>query len=40
MKKMELAVRNVMHGELVKHRDALANPQVQELYRYLPELAE
>jgi hypothetical protein len=36
---MELTVRYVIHGESVKHRDALANPQVLELYRYLTELA-
>jgi acetoacetyl-CoA synthetase len=40
MKKMELAVRNVIHGEPVKNRDALANPKVLELYRDLPELEE
>ena len=38
MKKVELAVRNVIHGEPVTNRDALANPQTLELYRDLPEL--
>ncbi len=38
MKKVELAVRNVIHGEPVKNRDALANPEALELYRDLPEL--
>jgi acetoacetyl-CoA synthetase len=38
MKKVELAVRNVIHGEAVKNRDALANPETLELYRDLPEL--
>jgi acetoacetyl-CoA synthetase len=38
MKKVELAVRNVIHGEPVTNRDALANPQALELYRDLPEL--
>jgi acetoacetyl-CoA synthetase len=40
MKKVELAVRNVIHGEPVKNRDALADPEVLELYRNLPELEE
>jgi acetoacetyl-CoA synthetase len=40
MKKVELAVRNVIHGEPVKNRDALVNPEVLELYRFLPELDE
>jgi len=38
MKKVELAVRNVIHGEPVKNRDALANPGALALYRDLPEL--
>jgi acetoacetyl-CoA synthetase len=38
MKKVELAVRNVIHGEPVKNRDALANPEALALYRDLPEL--
>ncbi|MGE4544688.1 MAG: acetoacetate--CoA ligase [Pedobacter sp.] len=38
MKKVELAVRNVIHGEPIKNRDALANPEALELYRDLPEL--
>jgi acetoacetyl-CoA synthetase len=38
MKKVELAVRNVIHHEPVKNRDALANPEALELYRDLPEL--
>ena len=40
MKKVELAVRNVIHGEPVKNLDALANPAALELYRNLPELEE
>lgn len=40
MKKVELAVRNVIHGEPVKNRDALANPEALELYRNLPELMD
>jgi acetoacetyl-CoA synthetase len=35
---VELAVRNVVHGRPVKNTDALANPQVLELFRGLPEL--
>ena len=38
MKKVELAVRNVIHGKPVTNRDALANPQALELYRDLPDL--
>jgi acetoacetyl-CoA synthetase len=37
-KKVELAVKKVIHGEEVKNKDALANPAVLELYRNLPEL--
>jgi acetoacetyl-CoA synthetase len=36
----ELAVRDVVHGRLVKNRDALANPEALELFRNLPELQE
>ncbi len=35
---VELAVRSVIHGEVVKNTDALANPQALEYYRDLPEL--
>ncbi|MCF4996402.1 acetoacetate--CoA ligase [Pseudomonas syringae] len=35
---VELAVRNVVHGEKVKNTDALANPQALEQYRDRPEL--
>jgi acetoacetyl-CoA synthetase len=38
MKKVELAVKNVIHGEPVLNRNALANPEALELYRDLPEL--
>jgi len=37
---VELAVRNVVHGEPVKNTDALANPQALEQFRDRPELAE
>jgi acetoacetyl-CoA synthetase len=40
MKKVELAVRSVIHGEEVANKDALANPEALELYRDLPELQE
>ncbi len=40
MKKVELAVRQVIHGEPVRNRDALINPEALELYRDLPELRE
>jgi len=37
---VELAVRNVVHGQPVKNTDALANPEALELFRDLPALAE
>lgn len=37
---VELAVRNVVHGNAVKNTDALANPQALELYRDLPQLKD
>ena len=37
-KKVELAVREAIHGRPVVNRDALANPNSVELYRDLPEL--
>ena len=37
---VELAVRDVVHGRPVEHRDALANPEALELYRDLPELVQ
>jgi acetoacetyl-CoA synthetase len=38
MKKVELAVKNVIHGKPVLNRDALANPKALDLYENLPEL--
>ena len=35
---VELAVRKVIHGELVKNREALANPEALDLFIDLPEL--
>lgn len=35
---VELAVRQVVHGQKVKNTDALANPQALELFKDLPEL--
>jgi len=37
-KKVELAVQKMIHGEEVKNKDALANPDALELYRDLPPL--
>ncbi len=37
---VELAVRNVVHGEPVKNTDALANPEALEHFRQRPELAD
>jgi len=39
MKKVELAVRNVIHDKPVTNKDALANPQALDLYKDLEELA-
>jgi acetoacetyl-CoA synthetase len=38
MKKVELAVRDVIHGRPVKNRDALKNPEALDLFRDLAEL--
>jgi acetoacetyl-CoA synthetase len=38
MKKVELAVKNVIHGKPVLNRDALANPEALDLYKDRPEL--
>jgi acetoacetyl-CoA synthetase len=37
-KVVELAVRNVVHGEPVKNTDALANPEALKQFRDRPEL--
>ncbi|MBF0552714.1 MAG: acetoacetate--CoA ligase, partial [Deltaproteobacteria bacterium] len=39
-KKVELAVRHVIHGREVKNRSALANPEAVDLYHGLRELAK
>ena len=36
---VELAVRQVVHGETVRNTESLANPEVLELFANLPELA-
>ncbi len=38
MKKVELAVRNVIHGRPVLNRDVLANPESLDQFKDLPEL--
>lgn len=37
-KKVEMAIRSIIHNEKVDNQDALANPEVLELYKELPEL--
>jgi len=37
---VEVAVRDVVHGRPVKHKDALANPEALDLYKDRPELQE
>ncbi len=39
-KKVELAVRKIIHGQEVENRDALKNPEALDLYKDLPELKE
>ena len=34
----ELAVRDVVHGRVVKNKEALANPEALDLYKDLPDL--
>ncbi|MCD6379431.1 acetoacetate--CoA ligase [bacterium] len=38
MKKVEIAVKNIIHGKPVHNQDALRNPESLELYRNIPEL--
>ncbi len=38
MKKVEIAVKNIIHGKPVDNQDALRNPESLELYRNIPEL--
>lgn len=38
-KKVEIAVKKIIHGEEVLNRDALANPESLDLYRDIPELS-
>lgn len=38
MKKVEMAVRKVIHNQPVDNRDALANPESLDLYKDIPEL--
>jgi acetoacetyl-CoA synthetase len=40
MKKVELAVRKVIHGQEVRNKDALKNPEALDLYADRPELLE
>jgi acetoacetyl-CoA synthetase len=40
MKKVEIAVRNIIHGQPVKNRDALKNPDSLKLYENLPQLKD
>jgi acetoacetyl-CoA synthetase len=38
MKKVEIAVKNIIHGKPVHNQDALRNPESLELYKNIPEL--
>ena len=40
MKKVEIAVRKVIHNEEVKNKDALRNPECLEFFKNIPELNE
>ena len=37
-KKVEIAVRKIIHGQDVTNKDALANPDSLELFKEIPEL--
>jgi acetoacetyl-CoA synthetase len=38
MKKVELAVKNVIHGKEVKNKDALSNPRSLDFFEHIEEL--
>ena len=38
LKKVEIAVKKIIQGKDVSNRDALANPEVLDYYRDIPEL--
>ena len=38
LKKVEIAVKKIIQGDDVTNRDALANPEVLDLYKDIPEL--
>jgi acetoacetyl-CoA synthetase len=40
MKKVELAVKKIVHGEEVRNQDALKNPEALKLFEDIPELLE
>ena len=40
MKKVEMAVKKVIHGEPVLNRDALGNPEALDVYANMKELQE
>ena len=40
MKKVELAVRDIIHNRPVHNREALGNPEALDYYVDLPELQE
>ncbi len=40
MKKVEIAVRKIIHNEEVKNKDALRNPECLEFFKDIPELQE
>jgi acetoacetyl-CoA synthetase len=40
MKKVELAVKKIIHGQEVTNKDALSNPEILDYYAELKELRE
>lgn len=40
MKKVELAVKKIIHGQEVSNKDALSNPEILDYYADLKELRE
>ena len=39
MKKVEIAVKKIIHGQQVRNQDALKNPEALDLYKDIPELS-
>jgi len=40
MKKVEIAVSKIIHGQEVRNRESLINPESLDLYKEIPELQD